>query len=352
MRKLALMLAQCLLLAGCTGLPRPREMGDMALVRTVGVDPEETGIHLTVSTGERAKGVQGEKDSALVLETEGESLSAAALTLGSRSDSYVFFGYVEQLLLGEEIRELNDVLGWFAHDAQLGLGAKVWLVRDLSAGEAVKSGEQAGVERRLAALSRDGELGAAPLSRSAGEVAISLLERGCAFLPALKLEEELTPAGYAVWKGESLLGYLEGEAARGLELLAEEPAAYIIEVALPDNRVSLRLNGAQLDCRPRFDGERLEKLELTARCEVQLCQWQREPTAREMEEIQRRAEEVLSGWIHSAMVRLRAWEADCVALGSRVSLAAPWHWENLEPQWQEVFGRTPWTLDVAAALSR
>ena len=27
MRKLALMLAQCLLLAGCTGLPQPREMG-------------------------------------------------------------------------------------------------------------------------------------------------------------------------------------------------------------------------------------------------------------------------------------------------------------------------------------
>ena len=352
MRKLALMLAQCLLLAGCTGLPRPREMGDMALLRTVGVDTAGTGVHLTVSTGERARGVSGEKAPPLVLEGEGTSLSAAAGELEGRSDSYVFFGYVDQLLLGENIQHPEEVLGWFAHDAQLGLGAKVWLIRDGEAGKAVSSGEESGVEGRLAALSRDGELGAGPISRSAGEVAIALWERDCAFLPALKLEEELTPAGYAVWKGDALLGYLEGDAARGLELLAEQPAAHIIEVPLPDNRVSLRLTGGQLDCRPRFDGDRLEKLELTARCEVQLCQWQREPTAREMEEIQHRAEEELAHWIRSAMVRLRAWEADCVSLGSRVSLAAPGRWERLESRWPEIFGEIPWTLEGNAALSR
>ena len=30
--------ALCVLLSGCAGLPRPREMGDMALLRAMGVD--------------------------------------------------------------------------------------------------------------------------------------------------------------------------------------------------------------------------------------------------------------------------------------------------------------------------
>ena len=116
MRKLALMLAQCLLLAGCTGLPQPREMGEMALLRTVGVDAMEQGVRLTVSTGPRASGVEGEKQAPLILTGEGGSLSAAAFALRQKSDRSVFFGYVDKLLLGETPGNISDILGWFAQD--------------------------------------------------------------------------------------------------------------------------------------------------------------------------------------------------------------------------------------------
>ena len=86
-RCLALLLLPALLLTGCAGLPRPREMGDMALLRTMGVDWAEDGVDVTVSTGPRARGLQGEQEGALVLSARGDSLSAAALSLQSHSDS-------------------------------------------------------------------------------------------------------------------------------------------------------------------------------------------------------------------------------------------------------------------------
>ena len=50
----------CLLLSGCGSLPYSREMGDMALLRTMGVDLLEEEVRVTVSTGPRVRGLQGE----------------------------------------------------------------------------------------------------------------------------------------------------------------------------------------------------------------------------------------------------------------------------------------------------
>lgn len=351
MRKLALMLAQCLLLAGCTGLPQPREMGEMALLRTVGVDAAADGVRLTVSTGARSAGVEGEKRSALVLNGEGASLSAAALQLRQKSDSYVFFGYVDKLLLGEQSGSIADTLGWFAHDGELGLGAKVWLLRGSDAKQAVESGGEEGVEGRLSALERDGKLSAAPMTRTAGEIYIALLDRGCAFVPVLALGEELSPAGYAVLRGEEVAGFLEGDAARGLELLCERPMAEIVELELPDNRVSLRLSGAQLDCEPVFVQGKLERLELKSRVEVKLEQWQSRPSAQEREALCAALEEKLGQKIALALDALQDWQTDCVGVGSRAAIAAPWYWEALEENWPAAFSDAEYHLDVRVSLN-
>ena len=67
----AAVLAAALLLSGCgkAALPYAREMGDMALLRTMGVDAEEEAgqVRVTVSTGKRAAGLQGESQPPLWL---------------------------------------------------------------------------------------------------------------------------------------------------------------------------------------------------------------------------------------------------------------------------------------------
>ena len=104
-------LALSLLLTGCSGLPAAREMGDMALLRTMGIDAAANGVAVTGSTGPRAKGLQAEDEPALILSADRESLSGACLAMQGQSDSYVFFGYVDQLLLGQELAERGVQIG-------------------------------------------------------------------------------------------------------------------------------------------------------------------------------------------------------------------------------------------------
>ena len=248
-------LAALLLLTGCAqaGLPQAREMGDMALLRTMGVDAgEEPGqFSVTASTGRRAQGIEGsEAKPPLILSAQRDSLSGACLSMQGLSDHYVFFGYVDQLLIGESQAQagVRDILDYFARDLELGLGAQVWLIRDGTAGDAVRSGGESGVERRLTTLNDDGEMGISTINRTAGETLSTLLEDGAAYLPALRVEpseEEgqtaLLDGGYGILTEGGLQGWLTGEAARGLELLAGQEAQDVVEIDLPEGQVVVRI---------------------------------------------------------------------------------------------------------------
>ena len=345
MRKLALMIAQCLLLAGCTGLPTPREMGEMALLRTIGIDSDPSGLTVTVSTGERADGNEGEKREPLIISGRGGSLSAAAADLRQKSDSWIFFGHADQVLVDGDT-DLLMVLGWLAHDVELSLGANVWLLRS---GDAAL-GEEDGVEKRLAALERDASLGSAPMTRTAGELYSALLDRGCTFLPTLLAGEELTPGGYALVNGEGVTAFLTEKEGRGLELLCERPMAEVMEVHMPEGAVSVRLVGGQLDCKPRFSEGELTKLELRSRVSARLSQWEQPLTPAQREEIAREVGRQLDDRLSAALNRLQAERAECVGLGSRVAMAAPWHWGALEKNWQDVFAALDWELEVRVVL--
>ncbi len=311
----------CLLLAGCDLLPRARAMGDMALLRTMGSDRAEDGVAVTVSTGPRARGLQGEREDALTLTAEAGSLSAAALALQGQSDSYVFFGYVDQLLLGEELARdsVLPALAYFARDGELGLGAQLWIIRRDTARSAVDSGGGEGVDSRLSTLRTDGELGVAAVPRTAGEVYADLLEQGSAYVPALSPGDgesaSLESRGYAILKNEALIGFLDGDAARGLELLIGRPALDAAELDLDSRRIVAEITGARTACeRVRMEWAP-EALKLSCRVEARLAEHSGPVSAADRV----RLEELLAARelerLNAALEQLQDWEADCAGLG-------------------------------------
>ena len=346
-------LALWLLLAGgCSALPTAREMGDMALLRTMGVDREGGEMAVTASTGPRARGLQGEGLPALVLSTRGDTLSGACMAMQGLSDSYVFFGYVDQLLVGEEAARagLRPVLNYFAQDVELGLGAQLWLVRGGTAQAAVSSGGDQGVEGRLSTLRTDGELGVASVARTAGEVYTDLMEQGSAFVPALVLSGEEEPAlleqGYGVLIGDRLVGYLDGSAARGLELLASRACAEMVEVPGAEGRVAVRVTGSHTVGTLSFQGERPLQLRLTCRVECQLEEAPAELSDRELEEVRRDLERRCRSWLEGALEQLQDWGADCIGLGLRAAASHPGRWGAIERDWPRWFGRVEIEVEV------
>ena len=360
----ALALAGMLLLSGCSAtlLPYAREMGDMALLRTMGVDAGEGDyqVEVTVSTGKRAYGLQGESQPSLVLSAQRESLSAC-LAMQGLSDSYVFYGYVDQLLLGEGLtkRSVWPVLDYFAQDAQLGLGVQLWVVRGGTAAQAVQAGGESGVENRLSTLQTDSEMGAAGASRTAGEVFSDLLERGSAYLPALRVQEidqegqtALLEAGYAVLKDGVLVGYLEGEIAKGLELLVNQAPSDVLEVPLSQGRVVVRVTGSALVCTPKSENGQLTGVDLNCRVTAEVAEIEGELTQEDLEQVKQAVDSRQQRRITQTLERLQSWGTDCVGLGQRLAMADPARGEKLLEQWPEVFSSLPVQVSVETSLTR
>ena len=328
-RLMVFVLALCLLLTGCAGagLPYAREMGDMALLRTMAVDagegPEE--LLVTVSTGERTKGLQGEKQPPLILSARRGSLSGACLALQGLSDSYVFYGYVDQLLLGEgmALKGIKPVLEYFAQDVELGLGAQLWLVKGGTGEQAVRAGSETGVDSRLTTLQTDSEMGAGGITRTAGEVFSDLLEDGAAYLPALIPAQEeqstLLEQGYGVLKDGALAGWLEGDQARGLELLAGRAAADIVEVDVAGAHVAVRVKDAVTRCVPQFDGGRLSRVELYCQITAQVEESSRDLDPALLEQVGRGVETVERRRMEQALAQLQS----CVRWACPVRTSGP-----------------------------
>lgn len=355
-KRLVPLATACLLLTGCSGLPAAREMGDMALLRTLGVDPSPAGVAVTGSTGPRARGLQAEGEAALTLTAEEGSLSAACLAMQGQSDSFVFFGYVDQLLVGEELAEqgLRPVLDYFARDTELGLGAQLWLVRGASAREAVSAGGDQGIDKRLETLRHDSEMGVAALTRTAGETYTDLLELGSAYVPALSPAGEgeavLTEQGYAVFRGDTLAGFLEGGAAKGLELLAGGPASDILEAELPGGPVSVKAASACTKSRLEFRGNAPSALRLACKVEARLSEYRERPGDGELEELRTELERRERERLEDALRQLRTWGTDCTGLGAKAAMTCPAQWQKVRADWPEWFSRVPVEIQVEVKI--
>lgn len=352
------MLCACLLLSGCGGLPSAREMGDMALLRTMSVDNiEGAGVEVTVSTGPRARGLQGEAEPSLVLSARDRSLSGACLAIQGLSDSYVFYGYVDQLLLGETVARtsVRPALDYFARDVEVGLGTQLWLVQGANARQAVESGGERGVDDRLSTLQADGKLGVALISRTAGEVYTDLTERGAAFVPALVVDEDgsmLYESGYGVLKEDRLVGFLEGEMARGLEILDGRASAEVLTADLNGNQVSMRITSVYVKPALEFRGSLPERLKISCRVEAVLTEYQEALEAEELDQAQEILKQQIQKRLEQVLSLLQQWQTDCIGLGLRASAAHPVRWRQIQGEWPDCFEGIETEIDLQAVVHK
>ena len=202
----------------------------------------------------------------------------------------------------------------------------------------------------LSTLRLDGEMGIAALARTAGEVYTDLLEQGSAYLPALRpgTEEQavLLEAGYAVLKGDTLVGFLEGEAARGLELLVGKPSSDIIPVELEGETVYVRITGGDTTCRLETEGGQVTGITVACRVTAQLAEYRTQPNRNQLQAVEEELTRVETERMTRALTQLRAWGADCAGLGVRSALSAPEAWRQIEEDWAEWFARLEPNLEV------
>lgn len=354
MKQIFLALTLCLL-TGCGGLPLSREMGDMALMRTMAVDTaEQNKLSVTVSTGRQASGLQKEGEAPLILTTEERSMSGACLAMQGESDRYVFYGYVDQLLLGEQLCETGilPVLEYFSRDMELGMGAQVWMV-DGEAQSVITAAKEEGIDERLSILRTDSEMGLAGFTRTVGEVLSDILENGGGYLPVLTQNENgIKETGYAIFRGDCLVGVLTGEQAKGLELLESEAPVGVVDGNLEGRSDVLRIQEVHTAFQPEFEDGHLISLTIRCRVTADLTEFSAPLTDAEVDKLTVQLKRTIAGWTAEAMEAMQRLRCDGFALAGEVARIAPQHWAAVRENWTEVFPDLPWEIVVDTDIRR
>ena len=312
-------------------LPYAREIDTVALMRTLGVDGSPEGMAVTVSGGAR----DGQEPE--IFSGQGASVSGALLTMQGQGESYLFYGHVGQLLLGEALAEenLRPPLDYVLRDVEMRLETELYVVRDGEAGAAIRaaSGQGKSAADRLEAMEEDAGLLSATTVRTVGQVLADLEERGASFAPALREEDgALNAAGYAILKDDALIGWAEEEAAKGINLYLGEVDADILET----ENAALRIVEAKSKVHPVFEGDTLTGLEVF--CEVEANLAEADPGVdlsdrQQLAALERALEQAEGARLRAALELARELDADYLGLRPRAALAAPWRKAELQAQW-------------------
>ena len=326
-KQVLLVLLLMLLLTACRRysgfLPYAREIEDMELIRTLGVDGAgETGVAITASGGTSQEETE-------VVSGEAGTISAAVLELQGEGSSYLYFGHVTQLLLGEELarRGIMPSLDYVLRDVEMRLETALYVVRNGTAGQAIEAAADDGsATDRLEALADDAGLTANSMPRTVKDVLAELDRQGASFLPAVLADDGLTAAGYGILKDGALVGWAEGDAALGVNLIFGKVDADVVEVQAPDGTAAaLRVVGAAASVRPIWQGDTLAGLKVHCKVDANLAEGSAMPDQATLDALEAALAQVEADRMAQALELSRALDADYLGLRQSAAFAVPWH---------------------------
>ena len=345
-KPLALLLVLCLLptLTGCAQLlPESREVEQLQIIQTVGVDYVPGGVGLTLA----AAASPGAGGPSPALSGSGATFSAALERIRMTSaEEELFTGHVRTLLVGQEAAEhgVDDLLGTVCRSADLRLDMPFYIVRGGTARELMQgaSSGSLGITEILQAAEVRQERRQGSRGSTADEIQRSLLRCGSALVAALSYGDAAesggktaVPAGLAVLEEGKLVAWIETDDCLGAELLRGSTGSRELSVLdLGGLPVSLELQQGECAVSPVWNADGgLRGLDIDARVRAAVLE-----TAADSTEGLERYDDYLTGQLEAAVSErlgrilqlARQLELDVTGLGGRIEQADPERWRALE----------------------
>lgn len=344
-----------LFLTGCGKvLPTSQEMGTMSLLRTFALDQgEEFPWSLTLSTGQQAKGLQGDLNPAVIYTAQAESIQGACHQVDQLSEDFVFYGYIDQILIGDDLAQvgIQPVLEHIARSDQLSLGADLWLTQG-SAGEILLANQEEGAEARLSALVTEGKLGVTGITRTASEIFADLKDFQSTFVPVLTLIDQIQVMdfGYGIFQGDRLQGILTQESAQGLALLEGQDQQ--LELRLDQEIYTLDLQEISLKATGDYLDQELISVLFQLGVTGDLLEYTGSLTPEVQKKLLTALESKLAELCNLTLSDLQDLGCDPLGLHQVLGFSAPWHWADLEETWFQNFPQLTLTTEVQAKLGQ
>ena len=331
-------------LSGCSRalLGNYRNIEELQVIQTLGLDGREGGVFVSFSTGRDASGRE-----VVRMGAEGESISGAMQALQGYSVSgELFFSNTGYILLGEgAARDAGRYLDYIERASEIRLDTPLFVVRGAEAGPLVTAGggEDGDITEIMSSLERFIERRAAGYLPTCADIARSLARSGaalvCAIAPARAPDGDYLTAvsrGYAVLRDGELCGYVEGDAALAAAAFLGGAGEKYVEV----DGMTLKLISCGARMEPVWDGGELAGLEMALEVQASVIEARSE---RDLNDEQERSalEEALAGtaagWMREVLDVSQGTGADFLGLGAELERCFPARWRDISPQWDELF---------------
>jgi spore germination protein KC len=359
------------LLTGCASgsiYSNYRDIERLLVVQTIGLDLAADGrLLLSVSTGKFGS------EPPFRLSAEADTISEAQELLQDYlPDKELFYPHVSYIVVGEAAARagLGGLMDFIARSVETRIDTPVFIVKGGSAENLVlrAGGESHGVTEVLSSLEQSIRLRGNGELFSAVDMSRAQSDSGAALLCALECESagdvsaaaadgELTavPAGFAVFSGCELRGFVPDSAARGVSLLMGEAGGGSVEIPAEGGDAAVAIDGGRAEITPVWDTSgRVREI----RVHVTLTGGLAEMRAPEMlsKAYLDSLDNALSGeaksWVTTVLKVSRSLGADFLGLGKKLEAASPKEYRAMPEPFSEQLGEMVFTVDADARVER
>ena len=372
-------LLPCALLLLCSGCWDYREMDSLSIVAGAALDVTPEG--LPCFTAELADLQQPDVVAPQILTGTGESFLAAGMHASGQTGRELYFGHAQSVVISQQLAQegVGAALDYISRQNDNRLSLHLMVSREETAAailQAQPATEQLGSFELSLQAKQEGEKGTdMPFYKFYSELKAPGIDP---FLPAVSVKEgekqaqeaqqgkdqaeENTPTtqldGVALFRGDSLCGFLDEQQAQILMMLRDNYSGGLMTVQRPMEEggdVTFAID----ECRRKIQVEVAEDSQI--RCTLRLAmevrvselQGDQGILSEEMQQqVTQLCEEQVKEQAEFLLVQLQHdYGSDTIGLGLTLSRYEPDAWQDMQENWYEWFSKAQFQVDVDANIT-
>lgn len=361
-------------LSGCSGgsiYSNYREIEQLVVIQTMGIDKTDNGVCLSISSGSIGGGSSGSGDggagggvqSILRMSAKAQSLTVAQERIQDYSPGeQLFFGHVNYIALGQSALEsgVNDYFDYIKRDTSFRLNIPAFAVSGGEAAELVlgTGSDDYDATNALRSIERNLLLRGDSYLFTAAQIAANMDANGAALISAVRCvdakesdyeaeEGELTtlPDGYIIIKDGKSAGHIPFEMAQGVNILRSEAGPSSVEL----DGATVQLDKCKCEIKPVLVGGALAGLDISVTADAALAELRQN---RKPEELSAELETEIKSWIVYVLDKSLETGCDFLQLGSLLEMQEPRFLHGMTEDFSGVLSNIYYNVRVQADVSR
>jgi len=166
--------------------------------------------------------------------------------------------------------------------------------------------------------------------------------------------KDIDTCGYAIFSDLKLVGFIDTDISRGLNLITNTVNSSIVAVKdMTGQDVSLEIINSKTEVIPFFNGDNLERILLKTKVVSNLGEIQSQiDFANEsyISYIESRQSEVLKNEMEEVLKKVLEFRSDCLEICDRIRLKRPLKWRKIEDKWMQIFPNIKFDIQVESKV--